>query len=57
MASEQISRRHGFTAMGSVFSTWGSLGGALRLSKEAQKEASERPGAALEASGEVLGRS
>ena len=47
MASEQILRRHGFTAMGSVFSTWRSLGGALRASRgtrEAQAEASGRLG-------------
>ena len=31
--------------------------GSLRLSKEAQKEASEPQGAPLDASGEVLGRS
>ena len=45
MASEQILRRHGFTAMGSVFSTWGSPGGALRAprgTREPQAEASGR---------------
>ena len=47
MASELILSRNGFTAMGSVFSTWGSLGGALRAprgTREAQAEASERLG-------------
>ena len=46
MASEQILRRHGFTAMGSVFSTWGSPRGAPRASmggREPQAEASGSP--------------
>ena len=47
MLSEQILRRHGFIAMGSVFSTWGSPRGAPRASmggKEPQAEASGRLG-------------